>query len=61
MANGNLLERSIGSGRGLKGALRRHLMRLYGLFAVIFTRDDAYRDRYLRVGVAPTACRWWER
>jgi 3-deoxy-D-manno-octulosonic-acid transferase len=49
MANGNLLDRSIGSGRGL----RRHLMRLYGLFSLILTRDQAYRARYLRVGVAP--------
>lgn len=48
MANGNLLDRSIG-----QGALRRHLMALYRLFSVIFTRTEAYRDRYLLVGVDP--------
>lgn len=57
MANGNLLERSMGTGRGLKGALRGHLMRLYRLFDAIFTRDGAYRDRYLRVGVDPARLR----
>jgi 3-deoxy-D-manno-octulosonic-acid transferase len=46
MANGNLLERSI------KGGLRVHLMRLYPLFSRIFTRNEEYRARYLRVGVA---------
>lgn len=52
MANGNLLERSMGRGRGLGGWLRRALMSLYRLFSVIFTRDEVYRARYLRVGVA---------
>ena len=37
---------------GMRGA-RRHLMALYGLFAQVFTRDEAYRARYLAVGVAP--------
>jgi len=45
MANGNLLERS------MKGGLRVHLMRLYLLFARIFTRTEEYRQRYLLVGV----------
>lgn len=49
MANGNLLARSMGTGRGL----RRHLMALYRLFARVFTRDDSYRARYLAVGVPP--------
>lgn len=49
MANGNLLERSMG---GMRGP-RRHLMRLYTEFAHIFTRTNAYRDRYLAVGVDP--------
>jgi len=49
MANGNLLERSMG---GMKGP-RKHLMRLYREFAHIFTRTPEYRDRYLRVGVDP--------
>jgi 3-deoxy-D-manno-octulosonic-acid transferase len=47
MANGNLLERSIG---GMRWP-RRHLLALYRLFARVFTRDAAYRDRYLAVGV----------
>lgn len=47
MANGNLLEKSIGNGRGV----RRHLLTLYHLFSHIFTRTDDYRDRYLRIGV----------
>ena len=49
MANGNLLEKSMG---GMRGA-RRHLMRLYGEFTHVFTRTDAYRDRYISVGVDP--------
>lgn len=47
MANGNLLERSIG---GMRWP-RRHLLALYRLFARVFTRDAAYRDRYLFIGV----------
>ena len=49
LANGNLLQNSIG---GMRGP-RRHLMRLYREFTHIFTRTDAYRDRYLSVGVDP--------
>lgn len=48
MANGNLLARDMGSGRGL----RRHFMRLYREFTHVFTRSADYRDRYLKVGVA---------
>jgi len=47
MANGNLLERSIA---GMRWP-RRHLLALYRLFARVFTRNEAYRDRYLAVGV----------
>ena len=50
MANGNLLEQSIGNGHGL----RRHILTLYQLFSHIFTRTNDYRDRYLRIGVDPT-------
>ncbi len=49
MANGNLIERSM---RGMRGP-RRHLMRLYREFTHVFTRTDAYRDRYIAVGVDP--------
>lgn len=49
MANGNLLEQSIGNARGV----RRHILTLYHLFSHIFTRTDDYRDRYLRIGVDP--------
>lgn len=49
MANGNLLEKSMG---GLRGG-RKHLMRLYHEFTHIYTRTPAYRDRYLCVGVDP--------
>lgn len=49
MANGNLLEKSIGNGRGV----RRHIITLYHLFSHIFTRTNDYRDRYLRIGVDP--------
>lgn len=45
MANGNLLEQSFG------GGLRKHLLRLYWLFARVFTRTEEYRQRYLKVGV----------
>ena len=47
LANGNLLKQSMG------GGLRRHAMRLYQEFLHIFTRDADYRERYLKVGVAP--------
>lgn len=47
MVNGNLLDRSIGD---LRGA-RRHLMALYQLFTLVLTRTEAYRARYLRIGV----------
>jgi 3-deoxy-D-manno-octulosonic-acid transferase len=57
MANGNLLERSIGQGHGLRGWLRGRLMSLYGLFSMIFTRDEVYRARYLRIGVDPARVR----
>ena len=50
MANGNLLEQSIGNGQGV----RRHIFTLYHLFSHIFTRTNDYRDRYLRIGVDPT-------
>lgn len=49
MANGNLLERSMGTGRGA----RHHMMQLYKLFAIILTRTQDYVDRYIRVGVDP--------
>ena len=49
MANGNLLERSIARQRGL----RKHLLALYQSFTHIFTRTDAFRDRYLSLGVDP--------
>lgn len=49
LANGNLLERSVARRKGL----RRHLMALYSLFRVIFTRDARYRDRYVQIGVDP--------
>ncbi|MDJ1018244.1 MAG: glycosyltransferase N-terminal domain-containing protein [Paracoccaceae bacterium] len=49
MANGNLLEKSMGGMRGL----RRHLMALYQEFTHVFTRTEAYRARYLTTGVAP--------
>ena len=47
MANGNLLQESMHN----PGAARRHLLRLYREFAHVFTRTDAYRDRYLALGV----------
>ena len=50
MANGNLLEKSIGNG----GGLRRHLLMLYLLFSHICTRTQSYRDRYIRIGVDPS-------
>ncbi len=49
MANGNLLEKSMTK----KGWLRRHLLTLYREFTHIFTRTEAYRQRYLSLGVAP--------
>ncbi|MDM7932007.1 3-deoxy-D-manno-octulosonic acid transferase [Tabrizicola sp.] len=49
MVNGNLLDRSMGAMRGA----RRHLMALYRLFSQVYTRDAAYRARYLTVGVPP--------
>jgi 3-deoxy-D-manno-octulosonic-acid transferase len=51
MANGNLLERSIGGAQ--PRGLRRHVMALYRLFAHIFTRTEAYAARYRRIGVVP--------
>jgi len=50
MANGNLLERSIGNGRGV----HHQIHKLYHLFSHIFTRTEAYRDRYVRIGVDPS-------
>ncbi|WP_417271589.1 3-deoxy-D-manno-octulosonic acid transferase [Celeribacter sp.] len=50
MANGNLLERSIGNGRGLRG----QVLKLYYLFSHIFTRTQEYSDRYSRIGVDPS-------
>ena len=50
MANGNLLEESIGNGRGL----RRHILKLYLLFSHICTRTQSYCDRYIRIGVDPS-------
>lgn len=50
MANGNLLEESIGTGRGP----RRHILRLYFLFSHICTRTQNYFDRYVRIGVDPS-------
>lgn len=49
MANGNLLERAM---RRMHGP-RRHLLHLYRLFAHVFTRTPAYRNRYLRLGLDP--------
>ena len=50
MANGNLLERSIGKNRGA----RFHINKLYLLFSHIFTRTEDYRDRYVKIGVDPS-------
>jgi 3-deoxy-D-manno-octulosonic-acid transferase len=50
MANGNLLERSMGNGAGP----RSHMLKLYHLFSHIFTRTDVYQDRYIRIGVSPS-------
>ena len=50
MANGNLLERSIGNGRGV----HHQIHKLYHLFSHIFTRTEVYRDRYVRIGVDPS-------
>lgn len=52
MANGNLLPRAMRT-----GWLRGQVNRLYLLFSAIFTRDEAYRDRYLQLGVAPQRVR----
>jgi 3-deoxy-D-manno-octulosonic-acid transferase len=52
LANGNLLDRS-----EKRSGLRGQVLQLYRLFEVIFTRDDSYRDRYLRIGVAPDRVR----
>ena len=49
MANGNLLQRSLARQSGL----RRHLLALYQSFSHIFTRTEAFRDRYLSLGVPP--------
>lgn len=49
MANGNLVEQSLARQQGL----RRPLLTLYQSFSHIFTRTDAFRDRYLSLGVAP--------
>ncbi len=49
MANGNLLDRSLTRQKGL----RRHLLSLYKSFTHIFTRTEAFRDRYLSLGVDP--------
>lgn len=49
MANGNLVQQSIDKARGM----RRHLLRLYREFTHIFTRTDAFRDRYVGLGVDP--------
>lgn len=50
MANGNLLEKSIGNRRGL----RSHILMLYVLFSHICTRTQGYYDRYVRIGVDPS-------
>lgn len=47
MANGNLLNKSIEK----RGLLRSHLFALYRLFDSIYTRTDAYKQRYLSIGV----------
>jgi 3-deoxy-D-manno-octulosonic-acid transferase len=49
MANGNLLDRALQRQSGFRG----HVLRLYHLFTAIFTREEAYRDRYLAIGVDP--------
>lgn len=48
MANGNLLERSMKR----LGSWRRHGLYLYRLFDHVFTRDQSYADRYMKVGLA---------
>jgi 3-deoxy-D-manno-octulosonic-acid transferase len=49
MANGNLLDRALRHRRGL----RARVLQLYRLFSAIFTRDQAYRDRYVGLGLDP--------
>jgi len=49
MANGNLVEQSLARQSGL----RRPLLALYQGFSHIFTRTEAFRDRYSSLGVAP--------
>ena len=49
MANGNLLDESLGRGVGP----RYHIHQLYQLFGAIFTRSEAYKERYLHLGIAP--------
>ncbi len=50
MANGNLLDESLARKRGA----RRAMFSLYQLFTRIFTRTEAYRQRYIGIGV-PTS------
>ena len=47
MANGNLVEKSVNK----RGRLRHHQFKLYNIFAAIFTRTDAYKQRYIQIGV----------
>lgn len=49
MVNGNLLDQSMRKRTGPRGWLLAH----YQLFDRIFTRTEAYRTRYLSLGVAP--------
>lgn len=50
LANGNLVFRSPDRRHSW---LKRQLFRLYGLFDHVFTRTDAFRQRYIEIGVAP--------
>ena len=54
MVNGNLLAESTRPLPGLAGVLRRWRLCHYRLFEHVFTRTEAYRARYLDLGVPPT-------
>jgi len=49
MANGNLLEKSISK----KNYIRRKINNIYQVFSHIFTRDNSYFNRYVKIGVNP--------
>lgn len=50
LANGNLVYRSPDRRHSW---LKRQLLQLYALFDHVFTRTDAFRQRYIEIGVAP--------